>query len=485
MTLDAESRRIRAKQVGRLMQCYRQDREGRGRGGRLSQSGLLGIMGEVRKEYADYSHSTVARWESGEIFPTRERLETFGAALRLHRIEIDGLISLAGLEGNAEEPARERSPAATPDTTDLSRVDAEGDRESNGRGPSYAATLFRYCLTRVALPGLVIAGAGYGLHSLNLSAPLMFALYVVTVVVLVMAQGIMKLRRDNQVRDLLFVSIFFILTAPLFQSPIVGTDVYGFYTIDGLAGTPFIYLGALMANLLLASTAAVVFDLLWRWQYSGSRGSRNAYQRAAWVAFPPVALVYLFNLLFAGLPTSFALLVVLPVVGGVMMALLLLRDSKLTIGEWERRFLLQAGLGVTVALTVLGGLAIVTFYLNPVMISPAKHTTLLYSLTIDFNALGYPESDMIARYLVSSTWSSITTLAYMTIVLGGSLLAAIYRVGKGGPLQPGEAAVPVAASASPRRRKRKPHAEVRYLPGRLSGYRVLLPRRSGAGFLPT
>ena len=43
------------------MQSYRLEREGRGRGGRLSQSGLLSMMGKIKEEYADYSHSTVAR----------------------------------------------------------------------------------------------------------------------------------------------------------------------------------------------------------------------------------------------------------------------------------------------------------------------------------------------------------------------------------------------------------------------------------------
>ena len=79
------------------MQSYRLERKGRGRGGRLSQSGLLSMVGGIKEEYADYSHSTVARWESGQILPTEERLETFGLALDLPRAGIHGLIALAGL----------------------------------------------------------------------------------------------------------------------------------------------------------------------------------------------------------------------------------------------------------------------------------------------------------------------------------------------------------------------------------------------------
>ena len=138
-----------------------------------------------------------------------------------------------------------------------------------------------------------------------------------------------------------------------------------------------------------------------------------------------------------------------------MRALLVLHDREVTISEWDRRFLLQSAMGITLALTVLGGAVIVVFYLNPVMISPPKHTTLFYSTTIDFNALGYPESDIVARYLVSSTWSSVTTLAYMTIVLGGSLMATIYRLGSGGQVRPGETTVPAVAPAPAKRRWRK------------------------------
>ena len=470
------------------MQSYRLEREGRGRGGRLSQSGLLSMMGRIKDEYADYSHSTVARWESGQILPTEERLEIFGAALDLPRAEIDGLIALAGLGAESAAVETGKALAASHNETEAASVGSVGSSENDGKSdrqvPSYSGAVLRYCLTRFTLPALVIAGAGCALYFMSLSAPWMFVIYVSLIVVMVMVQGFMKLRRSNDVRDLLFVSIFFILTAPLFQTPMVGTDVYGIYTIGGFAGTPFVYLVALIVNLLLAATAGVVFDVLWRWQYSGPRRSRRAYQRAAWVAFPPVALVYVCNLLFAGVATSFALLIVLPVVGGVMMALLVLRDREVTISEWDRRFLLQSAMGITLALTVLGGAVIVVFYLNPVMISPAKHTTLFYSTTIDFNALGYPESDIVARYLVSSTWSSVTTLAYMTIVLGGSLMATIYRLGSGGQVRPGETTVPAVAPAPAKRRSKRPRVDARYRPGLLAGHRILQPVKSSAGYPP-
>ena len=103
---ESDYRKVRARQVGRLMLSYRLERKGRGRGGRLSQKGLLDLMGRVKGGggYEDYSHSTVGRWESGEILPTKERLEVFGSALDLDQAEIHGLLALAGLEGGLRRP---------------------------------------------------------------------------------------------------------------------------------------------------------------------------------------------------------------------------------------------------------------------------------------------------------------------------------------------------------------------------------------------
>ena len=47
MVKDPESRRWRAKQVGMMMRAYRLSFRTEGRTGRLSQSGLLNLMGQV------------------------------------------------------------------------------------------------------------------------------------------------------------------------------------------------------------------------------------------------------------------------------------------------------------------------------------------------------------------------------------------------------------------------------------------------------
>ena len=487
---ESDYRKVRACQVGRLMLSYRLERKGRGRGGRLSQKGLLDLMGRVKGGggYEDYSHSTVGRWESGEILPTKERLAVFGSALDLDQAEIHGLLALAGLEGDS---AGLEAGVGNGDIHDVKASTPVGSGNSSGnagasggREPSYPGAVVRYCVTRFVLPGLVIAGAGYCLHSLDLSESWMFALYVVAIVVMVLAQGFLKLWRSNQLRDLLFLSIFFILTAPVLQMPLVGTDVYGLYTIPGFAGTPIIYLVVLTANLLQAAVAGIVFDLLWRWQYSSERGSSKAFYRAVWVAVPPLALVYICNLLTARVAECFALLVVLPVVAGVLISLLLLRDRQVKVSEWDRRFLLQASTGLNIVLTVLGGVSILVFYWEPVLLSDTHHTTLFYSSPIDFNALGFPQAELLDRYRVTSSWSSLTTLVYMAVILGGSLIATIYRLGSGGQVVPGEAAVPTGVVAKSRQRSRRKGVDVRYRPGSPDEYRILQPVRSSAAVAP-
>ena len=104
MAKDPIRRQFRAKQVGMLMRAYRLAYRTMGHAGRLSQIGLLELMGQVDERYSElHGHSTVARWEAGATRPTRERIEVFGRALNLSPEEIAGLMRLAGFElGNAD-----------------------------------------------------------------------------------------------------------------------------------------------------------------------------------------------------------------------------------------------------------------------------------------------------------------------------------------------------------------------------------------------
>ena len=93
---------MRARQVGLLMQAYRRSHAPEGVRKGVSQEGLLELMGQVDPRYLDrYDRSTVSRWESGDILPKTQRIQVFGEALGLSNAEIDGLLSLAGLDAYA------------------------------------------------------------------------------------------------------------------------------------------------------------------------------------------------------------------------------------------------------------------------------------------------------------------------------------------------------------------------------------------------
>ena len=459
MAQDTESRRLRAKQVGMLMQAYRRAYPVEGRSGRLSQDGLLQLMARVDSKYSErYDHSTVARWESGATRPTKDRLEVFGRALNLTNVEIEGLVRLAGLN----EDQNASYPGPVPGSTEIVGSQLGGEARENEPVPaaahSYIGAAARYFLSRFFGPGLVVAGSGFVLAYFGWNAAWMMMLYLIVAIGLVLIQGYLRLRRSNDLRELLFISVFFLLGANLLQVPIVRMDPYGYYAIGGWAGTPLPYLLALLTCLLMALAAGLIFDFLWRWQYSGTGGSGNICRRAVWTAFPPLGFVYVWNLVLGGLGTWIYLLAVFAILGGTFMVLLIMRDEKASFNQWERRLLLQAGVAVSIVLTAVGGAAVFIIYLQPSMLVIPDHS-LLRSWEIDFAALGYSPVELMERYRIGAVWSTLAAINFMVLVLGGNLLVGIYRLDtddSSPPEDPGtEASAVAAAEASPQQKRIK------------------------------
>ena len=429
MSLEPQPKRLRAKQVGMLMQAYRRGyTQGEG-SNRLSQEGLLRLMGEVDTKYLErYNHSTVARWESGATQPTKDRLEVFGRALGISSEEIEGLIRLAGLHdeaGDGRKSARAKgggAEAAETGPVDASAIELplEEDQQTE------ASKIVRYLLTRLALPGLVVAGSGYLLASLGWNASWVMMLYVNLAMGLVLVQSFMNLRRTSELRELFFISVFFLLGANVLLAPVLRMDPYGFYAIANFGGTPMPYLLALIVNLLLSLAAGLMFEYLWRWQYDSEKGASSAYCRAGWVAFPPLGVIYLITISFSCLGAWIYLMSVFAVLGAATMAMLILRDKEVTFVEWERRLLLQAAVAIVVVLTGLGGMATMILYLEPSFLAIPDHS-LFRSWEIDFALLGYSMDELMDRYRLGAVWSSLATLVYMVIAVGGSLIVAIYR----------------------------------------------------------
>ena len=440
MPLDADSRRLRAKQVGMLMQAYRHAYlKSTGRKGRLSQEGLLHLMGQVDPQYLErYNHSTVARWESGATRPTRDRLNVFGRALDLSPSEIQGLMRLADLREDQEVPQN---------VGRFSQIESKGesafgitqrnDHEiDNPRvGGTYAGFVIRYALTKFALPGLAVGALGYVLARMGWNAGWIMALFVILAVLLVLVQSFLKLRRSHELRELYFITVFFLISGNLLQAPAIRMDPFGFYTIADFANTPMPYLLSTIVNLLLALAAGLMFDFLWRWQYQSSNGFDNVYQRAAWTAFPPLIVVYIFTLLFSCLGTWIYLLLVFSIMGGTITAILAMQDKEMKFNIWEKRLLLQGAVGTILVLTAIGGAVTLILYLQPSPLAIPDHT-LLRSWEIDFTALGYSADELLERYRFGAVWSSLATIVYMVIVLGGCTLSTIYRLDAEDPNEP-------------------------------------------------
>ena len=65
------------------------------------------------------------------------------------------------------------------------------------------------------------------------------------------------------------------------------------------AGTSVPFTLSLIANLLVAMVAGLMFHFLYRWQYSDPTVEKGVYGRAAWIVLPPIALVSAFLLAFS------------------------------------------------------------------------------------------------------------------------------------------------------------------------------------------
>ena len=469
------------------MHAYRRAHDPNGGRRGLSQEGLLDLMGRADPRYLDrYDRSTVSRWESGSTLPTRERLEVFGRALRLSHMEVDGLISLAGMgrndvAGQTDGTQTPKGPAtvdrAVP--TDLPEFTESGEAEetSDGNAPaSGARCTMRYAWSRFVLPGSCAALAGYFMAMLSWNSSFILALYVGAAIGVLTAQGLWRLRRSDDLADLLFVTVFFLLSIPLLHAPLTRMDAYGLYSLGGLAGTSIPFTLSLIMNLLVSTVAGLMFVHLRRWQCFVPGDGRSVYGRAAWTVLPPIAFVYAFLLAFSNVGFWIVGLGLFAMVAGVFITLVVLRDRDISIAGWDRKFLLCTAVAVTIVLSALGLGAILVAYMQPSSYAVTDQG-LFYTWEMDFEALGYSPEEYVERSRLAVTWASLMTLAYMVIAIGGRLIVTIYRMDGGDTSMVAPAAV--AAHSSPRRRpKRLPRVDLRHWVGCVFNLRVF---RRGAG----
>ncbi len=415
------------------MRSYRETFSPGGRRRGLTQEALLERMGSVDSDYAErYSHATVSRWESGGTRPTLQRLKVFGEALNLSRIEVAGLILLAGLaldfrtalaQVNGSDSGAAVVERASPDPVSPFDVAAS---MANGAS-SILGSAARFGFLRVLPLGMFILG-GYALSFYGWSNAWMPTAYVAFAIGIVLAQGLLLPDRGAGLREFFWVSVFFLLTTPLLQFASIRMDHYNFHTIGNLAGTQAPYLLALLLNLVIASAAGLMFQLLWKWQYTGVIGERSALRRAASVVLTPVISVYAIVAIITNIAVSIQLAVLLPVLGAVFTALLVLRDPAFESSKRDRLFLLSTTTVLAMISITLGVVTILALYLSPNLPSVLPDHNLLRSWEIDFVALGLTREEALDRLNLGYIWHATWAFVYMLFAVGGRLFVSIYRL---------------------------------------------------------
>ena len=476
--MEPGTRWVRAKLTGMLMQSFRERYAKSGQKDHITQDELLDLMGQVDPGYFGiYDRSTVSKWETGKVLPTRERLEVFGNALNLAPADVEGMLLLAGLEQKGRSPAENGVGVAKGEASGSTAYPGPNNVAAPGLAvPSFAGELTRFVLTRFLLPGAAIAGCGYLLASIGWSADWMFSAYIVVVICAMLSHYFLRLRPSGGLRNFLFVSVFVLLSTPILQAPLMRMDHFGFYAIESLGGTPIPYVLALLVNLLLAFIAGMIYDFLSRWQTS--HGETNPYRRAAWVSFPPLAFVYICMLFISGAGVWLYLLEALPILGGVIMAILVqmvLRDENVEITLWTKRFMLQTTVAITILLTIMSLAGMVVIYWDPSLQMAPDHT-LVRSWEIDFNDLGYSGEEFADRSRISTVWSSLAAIIYMVVIVGGSLVVTILKKDPSDSAEtaPSPTALP-SSTASRKRRSKRSGLDAQYRPAWLGGHRIPHP----------
>ena len=315
--------------------------------------------------------------------------------------------------------------------TDICPGVADDSKASaTGGTTSVLRAAVRFVLLRTLPLALCIAG-GYALSAFGWNNAWMPAAYVAFATGIVLAQGFLLPERRAPLREFFWVSVFFVLTTPLLQFASIRTDHYGFYTIGNLVGTQAPYMLALLVNLVISSASGLMFQLLWRRHYSGKRGDSSALRRAASVALPPLVFVYAIVVVITNISVSIQLAILLPVLGAVFTALLVLRDPTFRPSERDRLFLLSTATVLAMISTALGVVTILSIYLSPDLPSVLPDHNQLRSWEIDFAGLGFTTEEALDRLNVGYVWHAIWLLAYMFFVVGGRLMVSIYRIDDG------------------------------------------------------
>ena len=154
---------------------------------------------------------------------------------------------------------------------------------------------------------------------------------------------------------------------------------------------------ALMINLALASTAGLVFHLLWHWQYRSGSQSGSPVRKAAAVTLPPTGdglrgVAGNHQCIYYGPAFGDN-----PVFAAVVVVLLVLRDPRVELANRDRRLMHQCTFVVGFLSTLVGMGVIVALYVSPDYPAVLPDHNLVGQWEIDFEELGVTREEALER----------------------------------------------------------------------------------------
>ena len=228
--------------------------------------------------------------------------------------------------------------------------------------------------------------------------------------------------RSLRFAELLFVSIFVVLSAPLLQSSLTGIDVYGFFTLPYFTGGSWPLFLSLIVNFAISIAAAGVFGLCWLRAYSKSPYG-SAFGKAAFVLAPSFGVAYVPAAFLGWVGNESYLLAAFAPLCAAFMIMLTLSDPSVKLSEWAAKQFLQWALAAIFLLFLASMAGVVLWYFQQDVVPPGNH---LWAWNIDFSVLGYPAEDFPGKQAAGFLWAMLMAMVFLLIAVGGSLVATIY-----------------------------------------------------------
>ena len=391
--------------VGRLIRSYREDKSHGG--GTLSPSALLHLI-SVHKEIegGTYNQNDLCRWEAGKESIPERFLSDFCRALEISEPEASSMNLLAGY-GTASEG--QLVPHITP------------------------LMVLRRLGRRIVPPGgYATVGASASTVTPN-DGQTERLLYVLGLLALVTAMFMWHWRksgrRDELIDELFFVSILFVLSAPLLLSAVTKMDPYNFFTLPALRAGPLAFMLVILLNLVLSAVAWLGFVLLRQRFYRTKQTRLGAYMRAVGTAFPPTLIVFvlIFPITNPGGWIGFG--GPLLIISGAFLVMLAFIERDVVTNDREKFWWTLAAIEIIVVLSAIGIAGMLVTYSDPSLTIASPEENLLIPWELDYAVLGYPESEYLERFRVGMLLTYITTIAYLAFIVGTYLVVTIHKSG--------------------------------------------------------